>query len=113
MFLSRLLDLTGAIGYEKVDLGSCLLSERPTLALHREDSEPLPESLAFLSTVSGTFHEDIVKSGQKENALRARLKWDLTERGWELKPRPGGREGRGSSQGPGTGAEERSLSEQG
>ncbi|XP_058532986.1 laminin subunit alpha-1 isoform X2 [Ochotona princeps] len=49
VFNMELLDFTGAVGYEKVDLGSCLLSERLPLALHREDSEPLPESLAFLS----------------------------------------------------------------
>ncbi|XP_006761995.1 PREDICTED: laminin subunit alpha-1 [Myotis davidii] len=37
------LDFTGAVGYEQVDLDSCLLSEKPRLALQEEDSELLPE----------------------------------------------------------------------
>ncbi|XP_045637894.1 laminin subunit alpha-1 isoform X1 [Ursus americanus] len=38
------LDFTSAAGNEQVDLDTCLLSERPKLALHGEDSELPPES---------------------------------------------------------------------
>ncbi|KAB0405420.1 hypothetical protein E2I00_018925, partial [Balaenoptera physalus] len=41
--MARLLDFTSATGYEHVDLDSCLLSERPKLALHGEDGELPPE----------------------------------------------------------------------
>nr|XP_035961897.1 laminin subunit alpha-1 isoform X1 [Halichoerus grypus] len=37
------LDFTSAAGNEQVDLDTCLLSERPKLALHGEDSERLPQ----------------------------------------------------------------------
>ncbi|KAK1337594.1 hypothetical protein QTO34_002227 [Cnephaeus nilssonii] len=37
------LDFTGAVGFEHVDLDTCLLSERPRLALQEEDSELQPE----------------------------------------------------------------------
>ncbi|XP_036274949.1 laminin subunit alpha-1 [Pipistrellus kuhlii] len=37
------LDFTGAVGYEHVDLDTCLLSERPRLDRQEEDSELLPE----------------------------------------------------------------------
>ncbi|XP_032166436.1 laminin subunit alpha-1 [Mustela erminea] len=37
------LDFTSAAGSEQVDLDTCLLSERPKLTLHGEDSERLPE----------------------------------------------------------------------
>ncbi|XP_047649705.1 laminin subunit alpha-1 isoform X1 [Phacochoerus africanus] len=43
IFNMELLDFTGAIGYEHVDLDSCSPSERPKLALPGEDGELLPE----------------------------------------------------------------------
>lgn len=52
-FVSRLLDFTGAIGYEHVDLDSCSPSERPKLALPGEDGELLPEPQPLPSPVRG------------------------------------------------------------
>ncbi|VTJ78003.1 Hypothetical predicted protein [Marmota monax] len=43
IFNMELLDFTRAVGHEQADLDTCLLSERPKLALHGEDSELLPE----------------------------------------------------------------------
>ncbi|XP_062932695.1 laminin subunit alpha-1 [Cynocephalus volans] len=45
IFNMELLDFTSAVGYEQVDLDTCVLSERLRLALHGEDRELLPESL--------------------------------------------------------------------
>nr|XP_051707390.1 laminin subunit alpha-1 isoform X1 [Oryctolagus cuniculus] len=49
VFDMELLDFTGAVGYEQVDLDTCLLSESPLLTLHGGDSELLPESLPLFS----------------------------------------------------------------
>ncbi|XP_058412658.1 laminin subunit alpha-1 isoform X1 [Diceros bicornis minor] len=43
VFNVELLDFTSAVDYEQADLDTCVLSERPKLALHGEDSELLPE----------------------------------------------------------------------
>ncbi|XP_066103211.1 laminin subunit alpha-1 [Saccopteryx bilineata] len=43
IFNMELLDFTRAVGYGQVDLDTCLLSERPTLALGGEDSKLPPE----------------------------------------------------------------------
>ncbi|XP_026264666.2 laminin subunit alpha-1 [Urocitellus parryii] len=43
IFNMELLDFTRAVGHEQADLDTCLLSERPKLALPGEDSELLPE----------------------------------------------------------------------
>nr|XP_023503193.1 laminin subunit alpha-1 isoform X3 [Equus caballus] len=43
VFNAELLDFTSAVGYEQVDLDTCLLAERPPPALHGEDKALLPE----------------------------------------------------------------------
>ncbi|XP_006868776.1 PREDICTED: laminin subunit alpha-1 [Chrysochloris asiatica] len=43
IFNMELLDFTSAVGYEQVDLDTCLLSETSTLALQGEDTELPPE----------------------------------------------------------------------
>uniref|UniRef100_A0A452DRB5 Laminin G domain-containing protein n=2 Tax=Capra hircus TaxID=9925 RepID=A0A452DRB5_CAPHI len=43
VFNMELLDFTSATDYEHADLDSCSLSERPKLAVYREDGELLPE----------------------------------------------------------------------
>ncbi|XP_008589478.1 PREDICTED: laminin subunit alpha-1-like [Galeopterus variegatus] len=45
IFNMELLDFTSAVGYEQVDLDTCVRSERLRLALHGEDHDLLPESL--------------------------------------------------------------------
>ncbi|KAM5222010.1 laminin subunit alpha-1 [Ctenodactylus gundi] len=47
VFNMELLDFTGMDGHEQVELDTCLLSERPPLALPTEDGEPLPEPRAL------------------------------------------------------------------
>lgn len=61
------MDFTSAVGYEQVDLDTCLLSERPKLALHGEDSELPPEPQPLPSLVRGAFFNCIsqVQSEQK------------------------------------------------
>lgn len=67
VFVCRLLDFSRAVGYEQVDLDTCLLSERPELALHGVDGElpsdsrplPSPVRVAFLHCISQ------VQSGQR------------------------------------------------
>uniref|UniRef100_A0A8C9AUH6 Laminin subunit alpha-2 n=1 Tax=Prolemur simus TaxID=1328070 RepID=A0A8C9AUH6_PROSS len=47
IFNLELLDFTSAVGYEQVDLDTCLLSERPKLALLGEDGELPPQPRAL------------------------------------------------------------------
>lgn len=58
-FVSRLLDFTSAVGYEQVDLDTCLLSERPPLALPGVDDKLPPQPQPLPSPVRGTFFHDI------------------------------------------------------
>ena len=71
VFVSRLLDFSRAVGYEQVDLDTCLLSERPKLAPHGVDSELPPEPQPLPSPVRGAFLSCIsqVQSGQRAHSL--------------------------------------------
>lgn len=63
--MSRPLDFTGAVGYDQVDLDSCLLSEKPRLALQEEDSELLPEPHPLPRPVRGIFFHCIRRSPEE------------------------------------------------
>ena len=76
LFVSRLLDFTSATGYEHVDLDSCLLSERPKLALHGEDSELPPEPQPLPSPVRRAFFNSMVQvQSEKKSTTQRTLKW--------------------------------------
>lgn len=83
LFVSRLLDFTNAVGYEQVDLDTCLLSERSKLALHGEDDGKLsPEPHLLPSPVRGVFiHYTSEIQSENKSAAQRKLKWGLRCKG--------------------------------
>lgn len=94
LFVSRLLDFTSATGYEHVDLDSCLLSERPKLALHGEDGELLPEPQPLPSPVRRAFFNSMVQvQSEKKSTTQRTLKWGPHDKAAGAEGRAGAAQG--------------------
>lgn len=74
LFVSRLLDFTSAVGYEQVDLDTCLLSERPPLAVPGVDDKLLPQPQPLPSPVRGTFFPFISQAQSEKECSPEGLK---------------------------------------
>lgn len=69
------MDFTSAVGYEQVDLDTCLLSERPKPVLREEDGELPPEPRLLPRLVRGAFFNSISRVwSERKCAAQRRVK---------------------------------------